>query len=162
MIAWRATFVLGSYQRYENPHALKPVRGRESPQFNTYSSGVREGVKSKKSQQNLYLINSWKAKTSSRGMPVISRDYYYALSDWRKSGCLQRFTAMNPHTLIPNPHTLKLKSTFHIPQIKTESPHFKTWCEESVNICVSMSCASFEPLLHLIPFLLAPDQTHCR
>ena len=49
MIAWRATSVLGSYQRYENPHALKPVRGRESPQFKTYFSGVREAAESKNS-----------------------------------------------------------------------------------------------------------------
>ena len=135
MIAWRATFVLGSYQRYENPHALKPVRGRESPQFKTYSSGVREAVESKNSQQNPYLIYSWKAKTSSRGMPVNCMDYYSALSDRRNCSGLQRFTTRNPHSLKPNPHSLKLKQMRHIPQIKTKSPHFKTWCEEMVIFC---------------------------
>lgn len=108
MIAWRATFVLGSYQRYENPHALKPVRGRESPQFKTYSSGGREAMESKNSQQNLYLINSWKAKTSSRGMPVNCMDYFillYRIGEIAVDNSV--FDRKSPH-------------------FKTKSPHFET------------------------------------
>ena len=62
MIARRATFVLGSYQRYENPHALKPVRGRESPQFKTYFSGVREAVERKMHNKTLVLLILGKQK----------------------------------------------------------------------------------------------------
>ena len=108
MIARRATFVLGSYQRYENPHALKPVRGRESPQFKTYSSGVREAVESKNSQQNPYLIYSWKAKTSSRGMPVKLHGLLFCSIGLAK---LQWITAF-----------YNRKS----PHFKTKSPHFET------------------------------------
>ena len=68
-------------------------------------------------------------------MPVIGMDYYSALSEWRKCRRIRLFAIPNPHTLKPNPHTLKLIQMRHIPQIKTKSPHFKTWCEEMVIFC---------------------------
>jgi hypothetical protein len=68
-----------------NPHTLKLVRGRESPRFKTYSPRAHEWLKGKNSRQYCYLFNSWKAKPRPEGMPVISRDYYYALSDWKNA-----------------------------------------------------------------------------
>ena len=68
-------------------------------------------------------------------MPVIGMDYYSALSEWRKCRRIRPFVIPNPHTLKPNPHTLKPSEEWHIPQVKTESPHFKTWRGNSVNVC---------------------------